>query len=150
MALLSISFSHLHFNRRSQSDAADHASQRRIEIAELISPEIFSHMGIANINCMHENAPQAINQNDHEAVGLTRILLPSAFFFISRKSGETERRKFIGKSKLLCQMRIVHNYNVIVAFCKCGIYNNKYCSKKNEDQNIFARSKRILSLRFDD
>lgn len=45
-------------------------AQRCIEIAELISPEIFSHMGITNINCMYGNAPRAINQNDHKATGL--------------------------------------------------------------------------------
>jgi len=45
-------------------------AQRCIEIAELISPEIFSHMGITNINCMYGNVPRAINQNDHKATGL--------------------------------------------------------------------------------
>jgi len=55
--------------------------EKRIEITELIFPEIFSRMGIAYINCMHGNGLRAINQNKLKAVDLMRILPPFVFTY---------------------------------------------------------------------
>lgn len=87
-------------------------------------------MGIANINCMHENAPQAINQNVHEAAGLTRILLPFAFF-LYRENLENKTSKIYRKSQIA--MPSADRSHVIVA--------TNIFSRKNKDRNLLAQKK---------
>lgn len=80
-------------------------AQRCIEIAELISPEIFSHMGITNINCMYGNAPRAINQNDHKAAGLRKYCC-HLFLYVAEIS-KTRPKKFLRRFQDLfkCQLQ---------------------------------------------
>lgn len=80
--------------------------QRCIEIAELISLEIFSHMGITNINCMYGNAPRAINQNDRKATSL-REYCCHLFLYIVEIS-QTRRTKFFQSLQIAIQMPIVY------------------------------------------
>lgn len=109
-----ISFFHLHFNRRSQSDTLDDASRAEmcIEIAELISPEIFSHIEITNINCMYGNAPRTINQDDRKATSLREYCYH--LFFIYCGNFENETSKISPSLHIAIQMLIVFkgiNYN---------------------------------------